>query len=113
MKTGRTPAMLAIADDLYYYDGPSLTVLRVTPDLESEEVVTRDVICSPLTVAEHAYCAQPGRLLEIGLDGVLRRVLTLRQKAIITAVAATATRLTWLMDVSRGELAVQSIALQR
>jgi hypothetical protein len=54
------------------------------------------VICSPLAVAEHVYCAQPAGLLEIGLDGVVRRVFPLRQKGTITAVTATATRLTWL-----------------
>lgn len=113
MKKGRTPSMLAVARDLFYYDGPSLTVRRITQDLEREEVIARDVICSPLAVAEHLYCAQPGRLLEIGLDGVLRQVFPLQQKGTITAVAATATRLTWLMDVGRGALAVQTIALQR
>jgi hypothetical protein len=113
MKRGRTPAMLAVASDLYYYDGPSLTVRRVTQDLEREEVVARDVICSPLAVAEHLYCAQPGRLLEIGLDGVLRRVLPPGQKGTVTAVAATASRLTWLMDVGQGALAVQTIELHR
>jgi hypothetical protein len=113
MKTGRTPAMLAVARDLFYYEGPSLTVRRVSPDLEREEVIARDMICSPLAVAEHVYCAQPGRLIEIGLDGVVRRVLPLRQQGMITAVAANATRLTWLMDVGRNALAVQTVALQR
>ncbi len=113
MKRGRTPAMLAVAGDLFYYDGPSLTVRKVTPDLEGEEVLARDVICSPLAVAEHLYCAQPNGLLEIGLDGAVRRVVPLRRKGTITAIAATATRLAWLMDVGRDALVVQTIALQR
>jgi hypothetical protein len=111
MKTNRTPAMLAVVNDLFYYDGPSLTVRRFTPDLEREQVVVRDVICSPLAAAKHLYCAQPAALLEIAFNGVVRRVLPLRRKGTITAIAATATRLTWLMDVGRGALAVQTIAL--
>jgi hypothetical protein len=109
MKTGRTPAMLVVANDLFYYDGPSLTVRRVTKDLEREEVVARDIICSPLAVTENVYCAQIGGILEVGLDGVVRRVFPLRQRGTITAVAATATRLTWLMDIGGGDLAVQTI----
>jgi hypothetical protein len=111
MKSGRTPARLVVARDLFYYDGPSLTVRKVTSDLVREEVVAREVICSPLAVAEHLYCVQPAGLIEIGLDGVVRRVFPLRQKGIITAVAATADRLTWLMDLGRDALAVQTLAL--
>jgi hypothetical protein len=110
-KPGRTPAMLAVAGDVFYYDGPSLTVRRVSPGLEREEVIAEDVICSPIAVAEHVYCAQPAGLLEIGFDGAVRRAIPLRQKGTITAVSATATRLTWLMDVGRDALAVQTVAL--
>jgi hypothetical protein len=111
MKPGRTPAMLAVAREIFYYDGPSLTVHRVSPDLEREEVIARDLICSPIAVAEHLYCAQPVGLIEVGLDGVVRRTLTRRPSGMITAIAASAARVTWLVDIGRDQLAVQTIAL--
>jgi hypothetical protein len=110
-KTGRTPAMLAVAHDVFYYDGPSLTVRRVSSDLEREDVIARDVICSPIAVAERAYCAQPTGLVELDLDGGSRRPLRLGQRGTITAISASATQLVWLMDVGRGQLAVETIAL--
>lgn len=110
-KKGRTPAMLVVAQGVFYYDGPSSTVRHVSPDLEHENVVAREVICSPIAVAEHVYCAQPAGILEIGRDGVVRRMLPSNQPGAITAMAATATRLTWLMDVGRERLAVKTIDL--
>jgi hypothetical protein len=111
MKTGRTPAMLAAAGDLFYYDGPSFTVRRASPDLTREHVVARDVICSPIAVSKHVYCAQPAGLLEIGFDGGIRRALPLKRRGAITAVSATAARLTWLLDTGRDQLAVETIPL--
>lgn len=111
MRSGRTPAMLVALGDLFYYDGPSLTVRRVSPDLEREVVLARDVICSPIAVADQVYCAQPGGLVEVGFDGVVRRALPLERPGMITAVSATATRVTCVIDVGRDELAVVTIPL--
>lgn len=110
-KRGRLPAMLVVAESLYYYDGPSSTVLRVSPDLGNEEVLARDVICSPIAVAENVYCAQPAGLIEIGIDGGVRRTMPLDDRGAITALAATATRLTWVSDIGDDQLAVDSISL--
>lgn len=110
-KHGRLPAMLVLAESLYYYDGPSSTVVRVSPDLRSEAVIASDVICSPIAVAENVYCAQPAGLLEIGLDGGVRRTIPL-ERGSITALAATATHVTWISDVGDDQLAVDSIALE-
>jgi hypothetical protein len=74
-------------------------------------VIAHDVICSPIAVAEHVYCAQPAGLVEIGRDGVVRRTLPLERAGTITRVSATETRLAWLMDVGQGKLAVDSIPL--
>lgn len=110
-KRGRLPAMLVLAESLYYYDGPSSTVLRVSPDLGSEDVLAREVICSPIAVAESVYCAQPAGLVEIGIDGGVRRTLPLAERGGITAIAATATQLTWVTDIGDDQLAVDSISL--
>lgn len=109
-KQGRTPAMLALTNQLYYYDGPSLTVRRVSLDLLQEDVVARDVICSPIAVSEHIYCAQPAGILELGFDGVTRRELPLRG-ATVTAISATSNFLTWVTDIGAAQLAIDSVAL--
>ena len=108
-KKGRTPAMLAVAQGVFYYDGPSSTVRRLSPDLQQEKVVARKVICSPIAVAEHIYCAQPAGILELGRDGVVRRMLPSDPPGAITAMAVTNNRLAWLMDVGQEHLAVKSL----
>lgn len=110
-KRGRLPAMLVLAESLYYYDGPSSTVRRVSPDLASEEIVAPEIICSPIAVDENIYCAQPAGLLEISSDGAALRTFPLKSGGAITAIAATATRLLWVTDVGGERLAVDSIPL--
>jgi hypothetical protein len=107
---GRTPAMLAAAREIFYYDGPSLTVRRVSPDLERRVVVARDVICSPLAVAERIYCAQPAGLLELPIEGGAARVVSLRRSGPITSVAASSSRVAWLVDTGPDTLAVEGLA---
>lgn len=110
-KRGRLPAMLALAESLFYYDGPSLTLLRVSPDLDSEEIIARDIICSPLAVAKNVYCAQPAGLVEVGLEGGVLRTIPLDNHGAITALGATATQLMWVTDTGDGQLAVDSMSL--
>lgn len=110
-KRGRLPAMLVVDESLYYYDGPSSSVLRASADLGSEDVLARDVICSPIAVAENVYCAQPAGLLEIGLEGGVRRTFPLEERGSITSVAATSTQLAWVTDIGGDRLAVDSIPL--
>ncbi len=110
-RTGRTPALLVASGDLFYYDGTDFVVRRVSPDLLREDVVAHDVICSTIAVAQHVYCAKPDGLLEVGRDGVVRKTVLLKQKGMITAIAATQSRLTWVVDVGPNQLAVETIAL--
>jgi len=107
-RLGRTPAMLVVARALYYYDGPSRTVRRVSLDLDREDVIANDVICSPLAVAEHVYCAQPAGILELGSTGNSRRVLAMPEGATITALSATQRWLAWAADAGEGRLAVNA-----
>jgi hypothetical protein len=73
--TTRTPSRLTAAGDVFFYDGPSSTVRRVSSDLSREDVLVRDVICSPLAVAD-----RPGT---------------------ITALVATPSRVAWLLDAGQ------------
>lgn len=106
---GRTPAQLAAGREIFYYDGPTSTVRRVSPDLEHSTVIARDIICSPIAVAEKVYCAQPAGLLELPPEGGLARVLALRKVGPITTIAASPTRVAWLVDTGADRLAVQTL----
>lgn len=108
---GRTPAMLALTEELFYYDGPSLTVRRVSLDLDRETVLAEDVICSPLAVGKRVYCAQPAGMLEVSLDGKDRRVLPRGHEGTITSIAVSRTQLAWLVDSGANQLALEVLPI--
>ncbi|HEX2876836.1 MAG TPA: hypothetical protein VHP33_36540 [Polyangiaceae bacterium] len=107
----RTPALLAAAGDVFYYDGPSSTVRRVSSGLEREEVVGNDVICSPLAVADRVYCAQVSLLFDLPRDGGPARPLAPKRAGTIAGLVATKKRVTWLLDVGEDRLEVESLPL--
>jgi hypothetical protein len=107
----RTPALLAAAGDVFYYDGPSSTVRRVSSGLEREEVVGNDVICSPLAVADRVYCSQVSLLFDLPRDGGKGRPLAPKRAGTIAGLVATKKRVTWLLDAGTDRLEVESLAL--
>jgi hypothetical protein len=107
----RTPALLATAGDVFFYDGPSSTVRRFSSGLEREDVVGRDVICSPLAVSERIYCSQISLLFELPRDGGPARVLAPKRAGTIAALVATKTRLAWLLDVGENRSEVEVLPL--
>lgn len=109
-QTGRAPAMLAVTSDVFYYDGPRLSVYRVSTDLRRAERLGSDVICSPLAVADSVYCSQPGAILALPLSGGAARVVT-PTHGTVTALSASSTELIWLREASGGGLRVEAISL--
>lgn len=108
--TGRTPALLAVTSDLFYYDGPTLSVNRVSTDLRRTERVGSDVVCSPLAVADAVYCVQPGGILALPLSGGAPR-LVVSTRGTVTAITATRSELTWVREAPGGGLAVEALTL--
>jgi hypothetical protein len=108
-KKGRTPAMLAAAGELFFYDGPTTTVRRVSTDLTRERVIARGLICSPLAVAERVYCAQPAGLVELPAEGGSPRALAAARGGPITKIVASAKRVAWLVDAGPDRLSVQTL----
>jgi hypothetical protein len=107
-KSGRTPAMLALSHDVYYYDGNSFEVRRVTPDLKTEAVVSKGRVCSPIAVAAEIYCGSVEGLFALAkTDASAHRVANGAGK-LISDIAATATQVVWLRDTGREQLAVES-----
>lgn len=107
----RTPALLVTAGDVFFYDGPSSTVRRFSSGLEREDVVGRDVICSPLAVSARIYCSQISLLFELPRDGGPARVLAPKRSGTIAAMIATKTRLAWLLDVGENRTEVEVLPL--
>jgi len=97
-KTGRWPAQLSGDKELVYYDGARRDVLRLSPDLQGEQVLARDFICSPLTVAKHVYCSTMEGIFELSGAGPRRQVVP-APRHLITALAANSERLAFISDV--------------
>jgi hypothetical protein len=109
---GRPPAMLALGPDgVYFYDGPQRGVRRLTFDLEREDAVSTNVICSPLAVASRVVCAHVGGLFEPSASGVPPRLLATERAGLITATAATDDRAFWVAENGDGRLIVRSVTL--
>lgn len=107
---GRTPATLAAPGDLFYYDGPSRSVRRVSPDLGREDVLATGVICSPLAVSDRVVCAHVGGLSEVPFDGGPPQKL-LVQGSMTASLAANAHSVAWLADSGQDELVVRVLDL--
>lgn len=109
---GRTPSMLAAAEDrVYFYDGPARAVRQLSLDLGQETLFAEDVVCSPIAVADRVVCAQVGKLLEIRERGAPTRLLSTETTGPITRLAAGFGRAVWLTDSGEGRLSVRSIPL--
>jgi len=110
-KTGRTPAALATASDLYFYDGPTLTVRRLSPGFQEETILARDFICSPIDVSDRILCAQVGGLFELHGEGSTPVALVERMRGSVTSIAADSTQVVWVTDAGRERLAVERLPL--
>lgn len=116
VRSGRPPAFLLAETDLYYYDGPTRSVQRVTPDLQEEKTVARGIICSPLAVAQQIYCAHVGAVFSVDPtnDGESKsqvRVLDSPVRGPITAIAANLQQVVWIEDLDGKQLRVRTVRL--
>ncbi len=109
-RKGRYPAMLAAASDVYYYyfdDKDTSEVRAVSPDLRTERVVAKNVICSPLAVADRVFCANPEGLFEISPTSGLPKLVFPNVALSITTIGVDQNRVVWVSDVGREELEVK------
>jgi hypothetical protein len=111
-RQGRTPSMLAPGvEGIFFYDGPTRTVRRLSPDLQSDHVLADKVICSPIAASDRVLCAQLGGVYEIPAEGGPPRRLAVEVAGPITAIAAGERRVVWVVDMAADRLAVRSHAL--
>lgn len=109
---GRAPAMLALGPDgVYFYDGPKRGVRKLSFDLEREDAVSTNVVCSPLAVSRRVVCAQVGGLFELPALGGTPRFLATERGGPITATAATDDRAFWVAENGNQRWVVRSAEL--
>jgi hypothetical protein len=109
---GRTPASLARGrDGVYFYDGPKRGVRKLSFDLQREDAISSNVVCSPLAVSNRVVCAQVGGLFEVPASGGTPRFLAAEVAGPITATSATDDRAFWVAENGNERLVVRSAAL--
>lgn len=117
LHSGRPPAFLVAESELYFYDGPTRSVRRVTPDLQEETTVARGVICSPMAISERIYCAHVGGVFSVdesNADEKPSKPIDLDRhiKGPITAIAADSQKVIWVEDLDGKQLRVRAAALR-
>lgn len=111
-KTGPTPAKLAVAGDVFYYDMNSNETRRLSADLTKEDVLTRNVICSPLTVGARIYCPNMEGLFELSTKQPgSQSAPVFEDPRRIALVAASAKYLVWLADAGNERVNLTSLMM--
>lgn len=110
-KTGPTPAKLAIAGDVFYYDVQSGEVRRLSADLSHEETLLKDLVCSPLAVSVRIYCPNMDGMFELARHRGSKPMPLFPSRERITAVAASSRYLVWLKDAGADRLSLNMIPL--
>lgn len=109
--SGRTPAMLAVEKELYYYDGNAFEIRRLARDLASETTLVKGQICSPIAVAERIYCASVEGPFEISEQTPTPRRLAPEGGRTLTALAAGPGRVAWIREEGAEALAVETVSV--
>jgi len=107
---GRRPALLTGTDAIYYWDVDTRETRHVSLDLREEEVLLRDLVCSPLHAASNLYCGCVEGLFGVSKSTHEPRVLSFGRPGSITNVQSDARRVVWTVDLGRDRLAVDSLA---
>jgi hypothetical protein len=111
--TGPTPAKLAVAGDVFYYELNSGEIRRLSADFSHEEVLRKDLICSPLAVSSSVYCANLEGLFQLARHPGAKTKPIFPEARRIAAVAASTTRLAWLSDAGPDRLSLMTMQLTR
>lgn len=111
--TGRWPAMLGAARELFYYAGSRREVVSLSLDLQREHVLAKDFVCSPLVAASQVYCANLDGIFELTASGAPRQLVA-GSRRVVASLAADERRLAFVSDVGQhgqDRLSVSVVAL--
>jgi hypothetical protein len=113
-RPGRPPAMLVQSDDtLYYYDGKTFEVRRLTPDLQNESVVSRGGVCSPLAVSGNVFCARVEGIVELAPGEPPRQLVLGGLQKLVTSLVATPSYVAWVSEAGTDRLEVYAVGRER
>ncbi|MET0795697.1 MAG: hypothetical protein ABW061_29535, partial [Polyangiaceae bacterium] len=105
-KKGRAPSQLTGSDGIYYFDLDGKRIVRLSLDLQHEDVQLKDLVCSPIDVSSHIYCGCVEGLFGVSKDTHQPRVLVANRPGSITSVTSNSKAVAWLVDVGSDQLAV-------
>ncbi len=110
VEQGRPPAQLAaFADGIYFRRAKGLEVVRLSLDFQREETLAEGLVCSPMAVWEHVYCAQVGGLVEVLGPGRAPRPFAVTGREPVTAVGANSKVVAWLVDSGPDQLTLKML----
>jgi hypothetical protein len=109
---GPTPAKLAIANEVYYYDVKTGSVRKLPRDLSREDTVVSDLVCSPIAVGVRIYCPNIEGMFELARHDGAKIMPLFPSKERLTAVAASSKFLVWLSDPGPDRLSLKMIRLE-
>jgi hypothetical protein len=110
-KKGRRPAMLSGNEQIYYYSLDSSEIRALSLDLSREQVVLRDLVCSPIQVSTSVYCGCVEGLFEVSRETGSPRVLVQNRPGSITTIASNEKQVAWVVDAGPDLLAVDVLRL--
>lgn len=111
-RSSRPPSMLAPGPDgIFFYDGQSRGIRKLSFDLDQEESVREDAICSPLTVSNRVVCAHVGGIFDIPWVGADPRIVATEPGGPIADITATEHTTYWVADGGENRMIVRSAPL--
>jgi hypothetical protein len=111
-KSSRPPSMLAAGPDgIYFYGGPQKGIRKLTFDLDHEQAVQENAICSPLAVSSRVVCAQVGGIFDVPWAGADPRVVAGEPGGPIADIAVTDKTVFWIADGGESRMVVRSAPL--
>jgi hypothetical protein len=105
-RKGRRPSMLTGSDGTYFYDVDKNDIRSLSSDVQKEEPLLGQFICSPLHVSQHIYCACVEGLYAVSKDTRKPTILAGKQAGPIPYVTSNSKWVAWLVDTGRDKLTV-------
>ncbi len=108
----RTPSMLGGNNDVYYFDLPGRSIIRVKDDLSREDSVNKDkVVCSPFSVSDRILCARVEGIFEVFRETGAIRVLTVKPYGLTVNIAASDRLVAWINETGDQQFTLRALLL--
>lgn len=108
----RTPSMMGGLNDVYYFDLPKRSIIRVKDDLSREDGVNKDkIVCSPFSVSDRILCARVEGIFEVFKETGAIRVLTVKPYGLTVNIAASDRLVAWINEVGDQQFTLRALLL--